>query len=46
MRKLEEAILVLHPYEVPEILALPVMSGSPAYLRWLQGSTRPPEELQ
>lgn len=24
-----------HPYELPEILALPVISGSPEYLNWL-----------
>ncbi|MCA9616798.1 MAG: divalent-cation tolerance protein CutA [Sandaracinus sp.] len=24
-----------HPYDVPEILALPVADGSPAYLAWL-----------
>ena len=28
-------IKTLHPYEVPEILALPVSRGDPAYLRWL-----------
>ena len=32
---LEAAILELHPYEVPEILALPVAAGSAAYLNWL-----------
>ncbi|GAB0058410.1 Divalent-cation tolerance protein CutA [Candidatus Magnetaquicoccaceae bacterium FCR-1] len=30
-------LLVLHPYEVPEILALPVEDGNPAYLAWLKG---------
>ena len=25
----------IHPYEVPEILALPISRGDPAYLRWL-----------
>lgn len=24
-----------HPYEVPELLALPVVGGSPAYLDWI-----------
>ena len=33
---LETAIRELHPYEVPEILALPVMKGSPEYLDWLE----------
>lgn len=30
----------LHPYEVPEILALPVSDGLPAYLRWVEESCR------
>ncbi len=28
-----------HPYDVPEVLALPVLGGSPAYLQWLLEST-------
>ncbi len=30
----------LHPYEVPEIIALPIVSGSDAYLQWIEGVTR------
>lgn len=33
--ELEAALRELHPYEVPEILALPVAAGLPAYLAWL-----------
>ena len=33
--KLAEAVKALHSYEVPEILALPVVEGSKAYLDWL-----------
>jgi len=29
----------LHAYEVPEIIALPIRGGSPAYLAWLAEST-------
>jgi periplasmic divalent cation tolerance protein len=29
----------LHPYTVPEIIALPVVVGSPAYLAWVLEST-------
>jgi periplasmic divalent cation tolerance protein len=29
----------LHPYEVPEILALPVGAGYPRYLDWVRGET-------
>lgn len=33
---LEEAIRSLHPYEVPEIIAVPVSHGLPAYLGWVE----------
>lgn len=32
---LQRRILELHPYSVPEILALPVEAGSASYLGWL-----------
>jgi len=35
LEDLQEAIRKAHPYQVPEILALPVESGSASYLRWL-----------
>jgi len=38
--ELEAAIRELHPYETPEIIALPVTAGSAAYLAWLEGETR------
>ncbi|WP_035607133.1 divalent-cation tolerance protein CutA [Haloferula sp. BvORR071] len=40
--ELEAAIHELHPYEVPEILALPVQAGSEAYLRWVAESCGKP----
>jgi len=30
----------MHSYEVPEIIALPVVSGEKRYLRWLDASIR------
>ncbi len=33
--KLREAIAQLHSYEIPEVIALPVVDGSEAYLQWL-----------
>ena len=33
--ELEAALKELHPYEVPEILALPVAAGLAGYLKWL-----------
>jgi len=35
---LRDRILALHPYEVPEVLALPVEAGSDAYLDWIARS--------
>lgn len=28
-------VVALHPYEVPEVLAVPVSAGLPAYLSWI-----------
>lgn len=36
---LVEAVQRLHPYDVPELLALPVQAGLPAYLAWLAAET-------
>jgi len=38
--ELETAIRELHPYDVPEIIALPIAQGLPAYLDWLAAETR------
>ena len=35
--EVEARIREIHPYEVPEILAVPVVAGSSAYLKWLDG---------
>ena len=37
--RIEAAIRGLHPYEVPEILAIPVIAGNVAYLAWLEEET-------
>ncbi|WP_456442882.1 divalent-cation tolerance protein CutA [Caldithrix abyssi] len=34
--KLEQTIKELHPYEVPEIIALDIKKGSKDYLKWIQ----------
>lgn len=31
----------LHPYDMPEIIALPIVDGDPAYLRWIEASVAP-----
>ncbi len=35
----------LHSYEVPEIIALPIVAGSKAYLSWIDESVKRGEEL-
>ena len=30
----------IHSYEVPEIIALPIVAGEPAYLEWITNSVR------
>jgi periplasmic divalent cation tolerance protein len=39
---LETAILSTHPYDLPEILAVPVTAGLPAYLDWIRAETQGP----
>lgn len=38
--RLEEAIKKMHSYEVPEIVAVPVVAGSREYLDWIKTETR------
>jgi len=42
--KLSDALIELHPYEVPEILALDVQSGHAPYLEWILSSTQKSSE--
>ena len=41
-----QAIRSMHPYEVPEILASPVVDGSAGYLAWLEQELRPVEDAK
>ena len=38
--QLMERLAELHPFEVPEILVLPITDGGQAYLDWVKESTR------
>jgi periplasmic divalent cation tolerance protein len=38
--ELEAAIKAAHPYEVPEIIALPITTGLPQYLDWITEETK------
>jgi periplasmic divalent cation tolerance protein len=35
-----------HPYEVPCVIALPILGGNPDYLAWIEQETRAAEEPQ
>jgi periplasmic divalent cation tolerance protein len=37
-KQLTQRIQELHSYEVPEILALPIVAGSQSYLDWMKGN--------
>jgi periplasmic divalent cation tolerance protein len=37
---LRERVVALHPYQVPEVLALEVEAGSAPYLAWIAAETR------
>jgi periplasmic divalent cation tolerance protein len=39
-QQLEEAIREVHPYEVPEIVSVPITAGNPSYLEWLDTEVR------
>lgn len=39
-QQVEDAIKNAHPYDVPEVIALPIIAGSVEYLQWLGDETR------
>lgn len=39
LESLERRVAELHPYDVPEVLALPVLGGSDDYMGWVRGAT-------
>lgn len=41
--RLADAIRAAHPYELPEIIAIPVSAGLPSYLAWVDRETQPEE---
>ncbi|HJY85103.1 MAG TPA: divalent-cation tolerance protein CutA [Candidatus Binatia bacterium] len=38
----ESRVKALHSYQIPEVIALPVVAGAEGYLRWLQESVSEP----
>lgn len=41
LAELTARIRALHQYQVPEIVALPITAGDPAYLGWIERETSP-----
>lgn len=41
--EIAEKIRALHSYELPEVIALPILAGDPAYLDWVALATQKPE---
>ena len=39
--EIKKIILDLHPYEIPEIIAIPMVDGSAEYLEWITEETSP-----
>jgi len=42
--ELEASIRANHPYELPEIIAVRIADGLPAYLQWVESETRDNDE--
>lgn len=36
---LRERVCALHPYDVPEVIALPLVAGHPPYVAWIDENT-------
>jgi periplasmic divalent cation tolerance protein len=36
---LRDAVIELHSYDVPEVVALPIIGGNPPYPAWIDEST-------
>ena len=39
LEQLIAAVEELHPYELPEVIGLPILAGSPRYLKWIGAET-------
>ena len=42
LKDLIKAVLEEHPYDVPEVIAIPIVAGHKAYLDWIEESTQKP----
>lgn len=37
--RVEQLIKMMHPYELPEVIMVPITGGLPAYLQWVDAET-------
>jgi periplasmic divalent cation tolerance protein len=44
LERLEEVILKHHPYDTPEVIALPIQAGNRRYLKWIKASLLEPDK--
>lgn len=42
--RVEQTIKAMHPYELPEVISVPVSGGLPAYLQWIANATLTPTD--
>ncbi len=42
--QVEQMIKAMHPYELPEVIIVPVSGGLPAYLQWIADETQIPNK--
>ncbi|MCO5573380.1 hypothetical protein L7F22_027149 [Adiantum nelumboides] len=40
LQALTQHVVANHNYEVPEVIALPIIGGNPSYIKWLEDSTK------
>ncbi|MCO5550162.1 hypothetical protein L7F22_003644 [Adiantum nelumboides] len=40
LQALTQHVVANHKYEVPEVIALPIIGGNPSYIKWLEDSTK------
>lgn len=41
--RVEQLIKIMHPYELPEVIMVPILNGLPAYLQWIANETQQPD---
>jgi periplasmic divalent cation tolerance protein len=42
--ELQQMVIEMHPYKIPELVVLDLAAGLPAYLQWVFSATQPAEE--